>query len=70
MDPLSSGGEDSIRNAVYVCETCNLSKRNRLFIEWLGLLEPGLRPITRHAYIDKHGHRWISSMPDSLSQSG
>ena len=56
MDPLSKGGEDSIRNAVYVCAKCNLAKRDRLFIDWLEVLPPELREKARAVYVAKHGH--------------
>jgi len=56
MDPLSEGGEDSIRNAVYVCGTCNLLKRGKLFVDWLGMLEPEARERARAIYIQKHSH--------------
>ena len=56
MDPLSKGGEDSIRNAVYVCSKCNLAKRDRLFIDWLEVLPSELREKARALYVAKHGH--------------
>lgn len=57
MDPLSRGGEDSIRNAVYVCEPCNLAKRNRLFVAWLSMLKPEFSASARQLYLDKHGEQ-------------
>ena len=56
MDPLSRGGEDSIRNAVYVCARCNLAKGKRLFVAWLDTLAPGLRERAQTIYEAKHGH--------------
>ncbi len=56
MDPLSRGGEDSIRNAVYVCGDCNLAKGRRLFVDWLEMLDPRRRELARQVYIDRHGH--------------
>lgn len=56
MDPVSRGGEDSIRNAVYVCAQCNMTKRNRLFIDWMAMLEPVHRDRARLIYVDKHDH--------------
>lgn len=56
MDPLSLGGEDSLRNTVYVCRDCNLAKGRRLFVDWLGKLDPALREPTRQVYEVKHGH--------------
>lgn len=55
MDPISRGGEDSLRNAVYVCATCNLAKRNRLFVDWLETLMPIHREQARAVYEEKHG---------------
>lgn len=56
MDPVSRGGEDSIRNALYVCAKCNVAKRNRLFIDWLEMLDPAYRDRARSIYLEKHGH--------------
>jgi hypothetical protein len=56
MDPLTRGGEDSIRNAVYCCGTCNHAKARRLFMVWLELLAPQYRELSRQIYIEKHGH--------------
>ncbi|BAO29632.1 HNH endonuclease [Sulfuritalea hydrogenivorans sk43H] len=56
MDPLSRGGEDSIRNAAYVCSGCNLTKGRRLFVDWLGKLNPPNREGARQLCEDKHGH--------------
>lgn len=54
MDPLSHGGEDSIRNTVYVCRDCNLAKGRRLFIDWLEKLDPAHRERARQVYEVKH----------------
>jgi hypothetical protein len=56
MDPLSKGGEDSIRNAVYVCAQCNMAKGSRLFIEWLGKIPVEQREKARQVYMAKHGN--------------
>jgi hypothetical protein len=56
MDPLSRGGEESVRNAIYVCATCNMAKGNRLFVAWLAHLPEARRAIVRQIYVDKHGH--------------
>jgi 5-methylcytosine-specific restriction endonuclease McrA len=56
MDPLSRGGEESIRNAVIVCGSCNSKKGNLLFVEWLKRLKPKYRKIAREIYVQKHGH--------------
>ena len=56
MDPIARGGEDSIRNAVYVCGKCNYSKRNKLFLAWLESLTPQYQELSRQIYIEKHGH--------------
>lgn len=56
MDPVSKGGEDSIRNAVFVCEDCNYRKGAMLFVRWLKQLPPTNRELCRKLYIEKHGH--------------
>jgi hypothetical protein len=56
MDPLARGGEDSIRNALYVCAGCNLKKRSRAFVDWLAMLDPVRQPLVRAIYVEKHGH--------------
>jgi hypothetical protein len=56
MDLLSRGGEDSIRNAAYVCSGCNLAKGRLLFVDWLEKLYPPYRERARQFYEDKHGH--------------
>ena len=57
MDPLSRGGEDSLRNAIYVCRDCNLAKGRQLFIDWLEKLAPAHQERARRLYEEKHGHR-------------
>lgn len=56
MDPLSLGGEESIRNAVYVCDACNMAKGRRLFTEWLDQLDEPHKSTARQVYVAKHGH--------------
>lgn len=56
MDPLSRGGEDSLRNALCVCRDCNLAKGRRLFTDWLEKLTPAHQDIARQLYEEKHGH--------------
>jgi 5-methylcytosine-specific restriction endonuclease McrA len=56
MDPLALGGEDSIRNAVYVCERCNGQKSDMLFVDWLATLAPDAEARARAIYAEKHGH--------------
>ena len=56
MDPISKGGEDSIRNAVYACKRCNAAKGNRLFVAWLAKLPAELAEAAREIYTAKHGH--------------
>lgn len=56
MDPLSKGGEDSVRNVVYVCGPCNVRKGTRLFIDWLSTLPSALQDVSRAIYAEKHGH--------------
>ena len=56
MDPIARGGEDSIRNAVYICGSCNYAKRDSLFVDWIQSLAPQCRELSRQIYIEKHGH--------------
>lgn len=56
MDPLARGGEESVRNAVYACAACNLSKGRRLFVDWLQTLPPANQAAAREIYTAKHGH--------------
>jgi len=56
MDPLSLGGEDSIRNAVFCCRTCNGRKGQRSFADWLECLPPVFRKLSKDIYTEKHGH--------------
>lgn len=56
MDALSLGGEESIRNAVYVCAECNMAKGRRTYCDWLQQLAPSCREMARRVYTDKHGH--------------
>lgn len=56
MDPISKGGEDSIRNTIYVCRSCNSAKGNRLFVAWLEKLPADLADGARRLYTEKHGH--------------
>jgi 5-methylcytosine-specific restriction endonuclease McrA len=63
MDPLELGGEDSIRNAVYCCQKCNLKKGVRSFVEWLNQLIPEFKELSRALYIEKHGNSPESFTP-------
>ncbi|MBL8517575.1 MAG: HNH endonuclease [Betaproteobacteria bacterium] len=56
MDPLSLGGEESIRNAVYVCDACNMAKGRRMFTAWLDRLNDPHKSFARQLYVAKHGH--------------
>lgn len=56
MDPLSRGGEESIRNVVYACARCNLAKGKRLFVDWLAQLPQPNQALARQIYTEKHGH--------------
>ncbi len=56
MDPLDLGGEDSIRNTLYSCESCNLKKGTMLFMDWIKQLSPKYRDIATEIYVKKHGH--------------
>jgi hypothetical protein len=56
MDPLSSGGENSIRNTLYICDKCNYKKGKVLFLTWLKVLTPHYRKLARRVYRQKHGH--------------
>ncbi len=65
MDPLSLGGEDSVRNALYACRACNLAKGKRLFVDWLAMLTPAHWESARQIYQEKHGHTPESFVPGS-----
>lgn len=56
MDPLSRGGDESVRNAVYVCAACNIAKGKRLFVEWLQRLPDANQAAARAVYLEKHEH--------------
>lgn len=56
MDPLELGGEDSIRNVVYICDNCNYRKGRRSFLDWIALLIPKYKKLSREVYEEKHGH--------------
>jgi len=56
MDPLTRGGEESIRNAVYACGRCNSAKGNRLFVDWVARLSEPHCSLARVIYSAKHGH--------------
>ncbi|MDD5434664.1 MAG: HNH endonuclease [Nitrospira sp.] len=55
MDPASKGGEDSIRNAVYVCANCNVRKADMPFTDWLKKLSHECMQISYAIYFQKHG---------------
>jgi len=57
MDPLSLGGEDSLRNAVYCCNRCNGIKKNKPFICWLSALPEPFQERSRALYVFKHEHQ-------------
>lgn len=63
MDPLSRGGEESFRNALYVCARCNAAKGHRLFVTWLARLSEPHRSLARTIYTEKHGHAPEAFMP-------
>jgi hypothetical protein len=56
MDPLSLGGEDSIRNAVFVCDRCNGAKRQMPFCGWLKMIPLERAEAARRVYEEKHLH--------------
>jgi hypothetical protein len=56
MDPLDLGGEDSIRNALVCCASCNNKKWKKSFLYWLEQLSPGYKKLAREIYIEKHEH--------------
>lgn len=56
MDPLSLGGEDSLRNAVCCCARCNSLKKNKSFTKWLTELSSECRSLSREIYEFKHKH--------------
>lgn len=57
MDPLCSGGENSTRNTVYICDKCNYKKGELLFLNWLRMLKPHYRKLARQIYRQKHGQQ-------------
>lgn len=65
MDPLALGGEESICNAVYVCDACNMAKGRRLFTEWLDRLIEPHKTVARQIYAAKHGHE-----PEAFLRAG
>mgnify|MGYP003576126237 FL=1 len=56
MDPLSRGGEESIRNAIYACASCNFAKGSRLFVDCLKTSPPANQAIAKTLYTTMHGH--------------
>lgn len=65
MDPVSRGGEDSIRNTVFACRSCNSAKGSRLFVDWLQKLAPAFAEDARRIYTEKHGHAPEAFVPSS-----
>ena len=65
MDPLTLGGEHSIRNTVYCCGPCNIKKGDLRFTKWLQKLVPEVRESARQIYINKHGH-----LPEEFEEGG
>jgi 5-methylcytosine-specific restriction endonuclease McrA len=65
MDPLELGGEDSIRNAVYCCVSCNARKGAKPFLSWLNELAPAQRKLSRTIYIEKHNQSPEEFVPGS-----
>jgi len=65
MDPLSMGGEESICNAVYVCDACNMAKGRQLFTHWLDRLYEPNKAMARQLYVEKHGHE-----PEAFRRAG
>lgn len=57
MDPLSLGGEDSLRNAVFCCNRCNGIKKNKPFIRWLAELQDPFQKHSWALYVFKHEHQ-------------
>jgi hypothetical protein len=65
MDPLTLGGEHSIRNTVNCCGPCNIKKGNLRFTNWLRKLNPEKQESARQIYIEKHGH-----LPEEFEEGG
>jgi hypothetical protein len=55
MDPLDLGGEESIRNAIICCPSCNIKKGHKSFIVWLQQLPPRCGQLSENIYTAKHG---------------
>ena len=74
MDPLCSGGEDTLRNTIYICAFCNQRKGEKPFLEWLKTLKPEYQDFARKIYIEKHGHKpedFVAGPPtDRVSNTG
>jgi 5-methylcytosine-specific restriction endonuclease McrA len=56
MDPVSLGGEDSLRNVIVCCSSCNSRKKNKSFMRWLSELPEPFRSTCRCLYVAKHQH--------------
>lgn len=54
MDPLSRGGDHSIRNIIIVCRKCNQFKKSKPFNEWLKYIPEERREIVSKAYERRH----------------
>jgi len=73
MNPLHMGGEDSLVNALCVCEECNLKKGHRAFSSWLEKLPPEFKQIAEQIYCEKLGyspHQFVPSEPVLRSPGG
>lgn len=57
MDAMTLGGEDSIRNCVVVCRTCNTRKKNMRFDRWLEKIPKERRNFARRFYYRRHGYQ-------------
>ncbi len=56
MDPINLGGEDSIRNVLVVCSTCNIKKGSMHFKDWLKKIDLNNRIKAEEIYFKKHGY--------------
>ena len=73
MEPLDKGGEDSYRNSVYCCNSCNSKKGKNLFIDWLDKLKPEYQKISLGVYVSKldyHPKKYLPGLPTSRLGDG
>ncbi len=63
MNPAALGGEDSVRNVIYVCSKCNVKKGSLNFTDWLNKLDPDNKRKAKEKYLMKHGYEPENYIP-------